>query len=62
MVDKGDKITLEKKEFTLYDEVVRPSWIKLNKREKTVEIVSLPEGEALGAEVDVRMVVEFYSR
>lgn len=62
MVDKGDKITLEKKEFTLYDEVVRPSWIKLNKREKTVEIVSLPDGEDLGAEVDVRMVVEFYSR
>ena len=62
MVDKGDKITLEKKEFTLYDEVVRPSWIKLNKREKTAEIVSLPEVEDLGAEVNVRMVVEFYSR
>lgn len=60
--DRGDKITLEKKDFTLYDEVVRPSWIKLSKREKMVEIVSLPEAEDLGAEVDVSMVVEFYSR
>ncbi len=61
-VGVGDKNTLAKQDFTLYDEVVRPSWIKLNKRKKMVEISSLPKVEDLGAEVDVTLVVEFYSR
>jgi len=58
----GDKITLAKKDFTLYDVVVRPSWIKLNKREKMAEVTSLPRVGDLELGVDVSLVVEFYSR
>ncbi|MEX1061799.1 MAG: 30S ribosomal protein S4 [Patescibacteria group bacterium] len=62
LVAKGDKITLAKKEFNLYDEVVRPGWIKLSKVAKTFEIGDFPKREELGAEVDESLVVEFYSR
>lgn len=58
----GDKITLVKKEALLYDEVVRPSWLKVKKREKVAEVVALPERKEIGAEVDEKLVVEFYSR
>ncbi len=62
LVSVGDKITLAKKEFTLYDEVVCPSWIKLGKREKVAEIITLPGRDDVGAEIDESLVVEFYSR
>ena len=62
LVEKGGKITLAKKEFNLYDEVVRPSWIKADKRAKAVEITALPQREDIGAEVDESLVLEFYSR
>lgn len=62
LVSVGDKITFAKKELTLYDEVVRPSWLKLSKREKVVEAVALPQREDLGAEIDESLVLEFYSR
>lgn len=62
LVSVGDKIALAKKEFTLYDEVVCPSWIKLSKREKVAEIITLPGRDDVGAEIDESLVVEFYSR
>jgi len=61
-VEKGDKITLAKGEFNLYDEVVRPSWIKADKRAQAVEIAALPQRDKAGAEVDESLVIEFYSR
>jgi len=63
LVDIGDKITFaKKKDLPLYDEVVRPSWIKVSKRTKEIEITSLPVREDAGAEVDESLVLEFYSR
>lgn len=62
LVSVGDKITLAKKDFALYDEIVRPSWIKLGKREKVAEIIALPKRDDVGAEIDENLVVEFYSR
>lgn len=58
----GDKIALAKREAILYDEVVRPSWLKVKKDEKVAEVVSLPEREEIGAEVDEKLVLEYYSR
>ncbi|GMR19376.1 MAG: 30S ribosomal protein S4 [Patescibacteria group bacterium] len=62
LVDIGDKITIVAKKAVIYDEVVRPSWIKLSKREKTAEIVALPKRDEIGADIDESLVVEFYSR
>jgi len=59
LVKIGDKITLAKKEAILYDEVVRPAWIKVKKGERVAEVVALPEK---GTEVDEKLVVEYYSR
>ena len=62
LVAVGDKITLAKKDAVLYDEVVRPSWLKVSKRDKTAQVVALPERKDIGAEVDEKLVLEFYSR
>lgn len=62
LVKVGDKIALAKRDAIVYDELVRPAWVKVNKREKTVEVVALPERKEIGAEVDEKLVVEFYSR
>lgn len=62
LVSVGDKITLAKKDFALYDEIVRPSWIKLGKRKKVAEVIALPKRDDVGAEIDENLVVEFYSR
>lgn len=62
VVEVGDRIALAKKDAIIYDELVRPSWVKLNKREKLAEVAALPKRKDLGAEVDEKLVVEFYSR
>lgn len=62
LVSVGDRIALAKEDAVLYDEVVRPSWLKLSRRDKTSEVLALPERKEIGAEVDEKLVVEFYSR
>jgi small subunit ribosomal protein S4 len=62
LTEVGDKIALAKKEAILYDEVVRPAWLKVKKDEKVAEIISLPGRDEIGAEVDEKLVVEYYSR
>ncbi|OGC59629.1 30S ribosomal protein S4 [candidate division WWE3 bacterium RIFCSPLOWO2_02_FULL_53_10] len=62
LVAVGDKITLAKKDAILYDEVVRPSWIKVNEKELIAQVAALPVREEIGAEINESMVVEFYSR
>lgn len=62
LVAIGDKITLAKKDATIYDEVTRPSWLKVSKRDKMAQVASLPERKEIGAEVDEKLVLEFYSR
>lgn len=62
LVAFGDKLTLAKKDAILYDEVIRPAWIKVKKEERSAQIVSIPAKEDLGAEIDVSLVVDAYSR
>uniref|UniRef100_A0A831Z2Z8 Small ribosomal subunit protein uS4 n=1 Tax=candidate division WWE3 bacterium TaxID=2053526 RepID=A0A831Z2Z8_UNCKA len=62
LVAVGDKITLAKEDAILYDKVIRPPWIKVKKKDRMAQVVSLPTKEDLGAEVDAHLVVDFYSR
>ena len=62
LVAVGDRITLAKKDATLYDEVICPPWIKVKKSDKSAQVAALPTREEIGAEIDEKMVLEFYSR
>lgn len=39
-----------------------PSWLKVNKKDMTVEVVDLPNNEEVSAPVDLLQVIEFYAR
>ncbi len=39
-----------------------PSWIKVNKKDFTLEIVDLPKNEEVSVPVDILQVIEFYAR
>lgn len=62
LVGVGDKINLARKEAPLYEEVVKPSWLKVSKAKKEAEVMALPKREDIGAEIDEKLIVEFYSR
>lgn len=62
LVGVGDKISLAKKDALLYEEVVKPSWLKVSKAKREAEVKALPKREEMGAEIDVKLIVEFYSR
>lgn len=62
LVAIGDKITFAKKDATIYEEVIRPAWIKVKKDERSAQVVSIPSKEDLGAEIDVSLVIDAYSR
>jgi len=62
LVAVGDKITFAKKGAIIYDEVIRPSWIKVDKKEMIARIAAFPAREEIGPEVNEKMVIEYYSR
>jgi len=62
LVAVGDKITFAKKDAVIYDEVVRPSWIKVKKEDRIAQIAAFPAREEIGAEINEKMVIEYYSR
>jgi small subunit ribosomal protein S4 len=62
LVEVGDKVSFAKKDRSLYDEVVTPSWIKVSKAKKEAVVAGLPEVDDIGLEVDEALVVEFFSR
>lgn len=45
-----------------HEKYLPPSWLKVNSGSLTVEIVSLPDTESAEQAIDVRQVIEFYSR
>ena len=45
-----------------HEKYMPPSWMKANGGELSVEIVTLPDAEAAEQAVDIRQVIEFYSR
>jgi len=62
LVEIGDKMILAEKDAPLYDEVVKPSWLKVSKAKKEAEVKALPTREDAGADIDESLIVEFYSR
>ncbi len=62
LVKVGDKITLVKKEASIFEEVVKPPWLKRSKAKKEAEVTRLPKRDEVGAEIDETLIVEFYSR
>ena len=62
LVEVGDKISLAKKGAPLYEEVVKPSWLKVSKAKREAEVKALPKREEIGAEIDEKLILEFYSR
>lgn len=68
---KGDKIavrpqSLGKKVFSDLDLILKkydpPAWLKLDKAQKTGEVAGFPGAEAIPQDVDLNVIIEFYSR
>ncbi|MDD4937478.1 MAG: 30S ribosomal protein S4 [Candidatus Shapirobacteria bacterium] len=65
----GDVITLNKKNISNIDdfpgltpEFKVPSWLDLNKSKLTVKVISLPNLEEIKNDIDVNLIIEYYSR
>jgi len=39
-----------------------PSWLDLNKQKNTVKIISEPISEEIGNDIDINLIIEYYSR
>ena len=68
-VSLKDVITLDKKVIekigTLPSEesdFKAPSWLDLNKQKNTVKIISEPLREEIGNDIDINLIIEYYSR
>ena len=68
-VNLKDVITLDKKVIekigTLPSEesdFKAPSWLDLNKQKNTVKIISEPLREEIGNDIDINLIIEYYSR
>ena len=70
-VQVGDKIEVRERNKTsqmfaditaAHDKYMPPSWLKVNSGTLTLEVLSLPDASAAEQAIDVRQVIEFYSR
>ena len=68
-VKVGDVISLEKEIISKVGELPAsanefktPSWLDLNKSKLTVKIISLPVMEEMKNDIDVNLIIEYYSR
>ena len=68
---EGDKIEVREKSksspvfgpiLEAHEKYMPPGWMKVNSNAMTIEIVSLPDPESAEQAIDVRQVVEYYSR
>jgi small subunit ribosomal protein S4 len=66
----GDLISFDDKTVAFYKENVRameddfkaPQWLDINKKNFTVKVISLPNREEIGHDIDVNLIIEYYSR
>lgn len=68
-VKVGDLISIEKEIVSkiaelpaVANEFKTPSWLDLNKSKLTVKIISLPVLEEMKNDIDVNLIIEYYSR
>ena len=66
----GDVVSFDEKTVSFYKENVpaaegdfkAPKWLDLNKKNFTVKVISLPIREEIGNDIDVNLIIEYYSR
>jgi len=66
----GDLISFDDKTVAFYKENVpsvendfkAPQWLDLNKKNFTVKVISTPIREEIGHDIDVNLIIEYYSR
>ena len=66
----GDLISFDKKTINNYKDVLpamendfkAPKWLDLNKKNLTVKVTSDPIREEIGQDIDVNLIIEYYSR
>lgn len=69
-VKNGDIISLAPKTIELYKDTIQmaendfktPSWLDLNKKEYSVKVVSDPVLEEITKNIDINLIIEYYSR
>jgi small subunit ribosomal protein S4 len=66
----GDLISFDQKTINNYKDVLpamendfkAPMWLDLNKKNLTVKVISAPIREEIGQDIDVNLIIEYYSR
>ena len=66
----GDVISFDQKTVNTYKDVLpglendfkAPAWLDLNKKNLTVKVISAPIKEEIGHDIDVNLIIEYYSR
>lgn len=69
-VKVGDLISFDKKTINNHKETApimensfkNPAWLDSNKKDFTVKIVSLPNKEEINQDIDINLIIEYYSR
>lgn len=70
VIKKNDVISLDKKAISLFADVIRlsdkdfkaPLWLDLNKSKYSVSLQAEPTIEDVSKEIDVNLIIEYYSR
>jgi len=66
LVEKGDKIQIkfkkENKKKEDESEIEIPSWLRVDKKTKSVEIINNPERDDIKEPIEEQLIVEFYSK
>ena len=60
--DRSKKSGLFSKVFEENEKYEAPSWIKVDRKKMTIEILELPDADHYEKMIEPRMIVEFYSR
>lgn len=66
----GDLISFDAKTVATYKDVLpamendfkAPQWLDLNKKNLSVKVISAPVREEIGHDIDVNLIIEYYSR
>ena len=61
----GDIISLDKKDYVLplsEKDFKAPSWLDLDKKNYSVKVISLPTGDEINKDIDINLIIEYYSR
>ena len=66
----GDLISFDAKTINAYKDVLpamesdfkSPQWLDLNKKNLTVKVISTPVREEIAKDIDVNLIIEYYSR